>query len=329
MILPSPRILFTSTRATTFINEDLLILRKHFEVEELIDHGISAFFRILQRVSSVDITFTWFASVYSFAAAVAAALMRRRSVIVIGGVDVSRHPDIGYGLWLSRWKGVLAGYALRHADRVLAVDPALGKEAMRLARYDGHNVRWVPTGYDSAFWVPGGSKTALVLTVAACWDETRLRAKGVDFLCQAARAMPSVRFTLIGIAPVIHEMVRSMAPDNLEILPPIPREELLRYYQRSKVYCQPSYTEAFPNSLCEAMLCECVPVGTRVGGIPTAIGEGGFLVPFGDVDALAAGLRSALDGGRGAGTRARQQIARNFTLHRREQELVQIIQELQ
>ncbi|MGB5872618.1 MAG: glycosyltransferase family 4 protein [Bacteroidota bacterium] len=327
--MPSPRILFTSTRATTFINEDLLILRKHFDVEELIDHGFSAFLRILQRVRSIDITFTWFASVYSFAAALAAALMRRRSVIVIGGVDVSRHPDIGYGLWLSRWKGILAGYALRHADRVLTVDPALGREAMRLARYDGRNIRWVPTGYDSGFWVPAGNKTVSILTVASCWDETRLRAKGIDFLCQAARDMPSVQFTVIGIAPVMHDLVRSMAPDNLEILPSIPRNDLLQYYQSSKVFCQPSYTEGLPNSLCEAMLCECVPVGTRIGGIPTAMGEAGFLVPFGDVDGLVGGLRSALDSGASAGTRARQQIAENFTLERRERELVQILRELQ
>jgi glycosyltransferase involved in cell wall biosynthesis len=200
---------------------------------------------------------------------------------------------------------------------------------MRLARYDGRNIRWVPTGYDSGFWVPGETKAASVLTVAACWDEVRVRAKGIDFLCRAARDMPSVRFTVIGITPVMHDLVRSMAPENLEILPPLPRKDLLQYYQTAKVFCQPSYTEGLPNTLCEAMLCECLPVGTRVGGIPTAIGEAGFLVPFGDVGALVAGLGSALKSGADGGSRARQQIAQNFPLERRERELLQILQELQ
>jgi glycosyltransferase involved in cell wall biosynthesis len=165
--------------------------------------------------------------------------------------------------------------------------------------------------------------------VAACWDEVRVRAKGIDFLCRAARDMPSVRFTVIGITPVMHDLVRSMAPENLEILPPLPRKDLLHYYQTAKVFCQPSYTEGLPNTLCEAMLCECLPVGTRVGGIPTAIGEAGFLVPFGDVGALVAGLGSALKTGADGGSRARQQIAQNFPLERRERELLQILQELQ
>jgi len=41
--------------------------------------------------------------------------------------------------------------------------------------------------------------------------------------------------------------------------------------------------ERLPNALhCEAMLCECVPVGTRYCGIPTAIGDTGLYVPYGD-----------------------------------------------
>ena len=327
--MPSLRILFTSTLSTTFISEDLLILRRHFDVRELIDRGLPALLRIVRQVHGIDVTFTWFASVYSFAVTLMARILGKKSVIVIGGVDVSRHPEIGYGLWTSRWKGLLAGYALRHADRVLTVDPALGRDAMHLARYDGRNIRWVPTGYDSEFWIPGTGKSPSVLTVAACWDETRLRAKGIDFLCQAARELPAVRFTVVGIAQVIQELVRSMAPSNVEIIGHVPRQDLLRYYQSSKVYCQPSYTEGFPNSLCEAMLCACVPLGTRVGGMPTAIGEAGFLVPFGEVEAMVAGLSSALQSSEDAGARARKQIADNFTLERRERELVHILQELQ
>ena len=40
--------------------------------------------------------------------------------------------------------------------------------------------------------------------------------------------------------------------------------------------------EGLPNALCEAMLCECVPVGTDVQGIRTAMGDAGFYVPYGD-----------------------------------------------
>jgi len=55
----------------------------------------------------------------------------------------------------------------------------------------------------------------------------------------------------------------------------VPDEELIKYYQKAKVY-QLSEYEGLPNALCEAMLCECVPAGTRYCGIPTAIGDTGM-----------------------------------------------------
>jgi glycosyltransferase involved in cell wall biosynthesis len=69
------------------------------------------------------------------------------------------------------------------------------------------------------------------------------------------------------------------------------------------------------------MLCGCVPVGTRVGGIPTAVGEHGFLVEYGDIDALATALEDALAQPDIAGSKARQYITKNFTLEKRDSEL--------
>ena len=34
--------------------------------------------------------------------------------------------------------------------------------------------------------------------------------------------------------------------------------------------------EGLPNSLCEAMLCECIPIGSEYFGIPYAIGDTGL-----------------------------------------------------
>jgi glycosyltransferase involved in cell wall biosynthesis len=73
------------------------------------------------------------------------------------------------------------------------------------------------------------------------------------------------------------------------------------------------------------MLCECVPVGTDRGGIPTAIGDAGFIVPYGDAALLAQAIQQALDAPTGAGRKAREHIMKSFPLSRREEALRQVI----
>ena len=64
----------------------------------------------------------------------------------------------------------------------------------------------------------------------------------------------------------------------------MPGDELLNYFQRAKVFCQFSFSEGLPNTLCEAMLCECIPVGSNVNGIPKAIGDYGYILQLKDVN---------------------------------------------
>lgn len=319
------RILFTSTRETAFVRQDLTLLRKHFDIDHLNGRGLRTALALWGRMRHASASFTWFASVYAFVAVVAARLRRRRAVVAIGGVDVAKIPELGYGIWLSWWKSILVGYAIRNAHRVLVVDPSQEKEARRLAQYDGANIMYVPTGYDPDVWFMTGEKEDMVLTVAGCHSLRQLRIKGIDMLFAAAAHMPDTRFEVVGVWTELLPAVRALAPANVALFPFIPQAELVAFYRRAKVYCQPSRSEGLPNSLCEAMLCECIPVGSRVGGIPTAIGDHGLLVPYGDPDALAGALRSALAFPAGTGVGARRHVATHFTLGRRESALVSIL----
>ena len=322
------RILFSSTLFVPFIEEDEKILARHFPIERLVARGFKALLKIPLGVLRSDITLSWFGSVYAGYAVFLARLLGKKSVVVVAGVDASKDEEINYGIWLSPWKSVFVRYAFRNADRILTVDPFLQREAMRLAEYDGSNIISIPFGFDSAKWKPEGEKKAMVLTVAACEDEWRMKKKGIDKLIEAARVMSDVSFRVIGIHERLVPGLKAVIPPNMEIIPYVPRDELLSHYQQAKVYCQPSYTEGLPNTLCEAMLCGCIPVGTIAGGIPTAIDSAGYLVPYRDQQALVDALKKALASSGQEGKRARDRIQTGFTIEQREKALVNIITEL-
>ncbi|TAK57089.1 MAG: glycosyltransferase [Bacteroidetes bacterium] len=246
-----------------------------------------------------------------------------KSIIILGGADVARDPELGYGIWLSQWKSILVKRALRSADCVLAVDQSLKEEAKILAGYNGSNITTLPTGYDALFWKPGLEKRNDILTVAVANDKARFRIKGIDYLIQAAQQMPATNFAVIGVEPSFAYTFRP--PLNIKFYPAMTQEELLHFYQESIVYCQPSRREGLPNALCEAMLCGCVPVATNVGGNSTAIGDSGFLVPYADVASLISALKEALSSGSELTAKARARIVSLFPKEKRERELLKII----
>jgi glycosyltransferase involved in cell wall biosynthesis len=271
------------------------------------------------------VTFSWFASVYTAAVVFVAGMFGRKSIVVVGGADVARVDDAGYGQWASPWRALLAGYTLRRAWRVLAVDESLRREAIRRADYGGENILVVPTGYDPERWTPGDGRRRGVLTIAACESVSRLKVKGIPDLVKAARLLPETPFTIVGIGVDVLRRSGLDAPANVRILPYADREHLLALYRDAAVYCQPSLFEGLANSLCEAMLCGCIPVATDAGGSARVVGNTGFVVRPRDPRALADALRMALGASADLGVAARSRIMEFFPLRRREEILTQLI----
>jgi len=295
-------------------------------VSATIGHGPGQILRIIRAVLRSDIVIAWFASVYGAFAALIAALFGKRSVIIVGGVDVAKEREYGYGLWLSPWKSWLVANALRRADKVLVVDESLKHDVVERAGYGGDNIEVLPTGYDETVWYPIGKKEQVVLTVAAVQTMERFMVKGIDLLIETARKLPEVTFLLVGVE---RELIGGTTlPPNLELIPPVGQTELLSYYRKSKVYCQPSRREGLSNTLCEAMLSGCIPVATDVGGSAKAVGEMGVIVSPNNPEELSDGIRRALLMPQRTGEQGRERIISLFPKSRREQRLLQLMRDL-
>jgi glycosyltransferase involved in cell wall biosynthesis len=319
------RVFLTSTMHASFIEDDVASLRRHFDVDCYIGSGAGAPIEIIRRARRADVAISWFASVYTLFMVAATRMRGTPSIVILGGVDTARDDRIGYGIWRSRWRRPLLRWTLRHATRLLAVDPSLAHSLSRSSGLAHLNVDVLPTGYDSSFWTPGGARDPVVLAVAGCATHERALVKGIDLFVEAARRTPSVSFVLIGTA---RELVERFDPSpNLSILPRVDRTALLDHYRRASVFCLPSRHEGLPNALCEAMLCGCVPVGANVGGVADAIGCG-ELVPADDIDALVAAISRALSASDEVRSCARQRIIDRYPSDAREARLVAIVERL-
>jgi alpha-maltose-1-phosphate synthase len=96
--------------------------------------------------------------------------------------------------------------------------------------------------------------------------------------------------------------------------------ELVEFYRHSEVFVLPTYYEAFPKVVVEAMACGLPVVATRTGGIPELVDDGktGFLVPFGSPEMISEKLISLLGDESlraSMGLRGRGRVEGEFTWH--------------
>ena len=285
-------------------------------------------FRIFSGVLRSDITYSWFASDHAFLTVLLSKIFKKKSIVLVGGVDAANVPEINYGRFTQGlFKRKMTIFALKHATKVLVVDPSLKEDVIKNAKVDGKNIEYVPTGYNPEYWRPKGRKENVVLTVGGVVD-TVVKRKGFTTFVKAAEHIPDLRFVIVGkhIDSSVDEL-KDISQKNVEFTGFVSDEELLKWYQKSKVYCQLSRYEGLPNALCEAMLCECVPVGTKNCGIPTAIENTGFYVSYNDEKETAKAISNALKH-QDLGKKARDRIKTNFPLTSRETKLLKIIKSL-
>ena len=321
--------MFVYPYLSSFIKADLKILKRHFDVKAIQwtrTRDIKNMLRIMWCIFRTDLSFTWFAGGHAARVVFFSKLFRKKSIVVVGGYEVANVPEINYGLMTSPKSARRVKYVLENADKVLTVDDSLKMEAINNARVGGENIITVPTGYDTEKWKVKGEKEDLTISVSVGDTWNRARLKGLDVFVESAKFLPEINFMVIGIQGEALEKLQYIAPPNVDFVNPLPQDELISYYQRAKVYCQLSMREGLPNALCEAMLCECVPVGTNRYGIPTAIGDTGFYVHHGDPKATAGAIKEALRSEKGK--EARERIKKMFPIARREKEIVDIISQI-
>jgi len=164
------------------------------------------------------------------------------------------------------------------------------------------NVVVIPSGADTSFFRPLNLRTMLrrkwgikprsrvILTVCRL-DKN----KGVDILIKSLRVLNSDDVNLLiageGLElKALRELSSALGiQKNVTFLGFRAREELLELYNLADMFALASYSEGLPRVLIEAMACGCIPIVTKVGGMPAVVSDGfnGFVINPGDLEKFA------------------------------------------
>ncbi len=328
------KLLFVSAYDSPFVIKDLEILKNHFKVKSLIFTGIKKnpinlllmFFKILYGIIQTDLSFCWFADIRALYAVFLSKLFNKKSIVVVGGYELANIPELNYGGLLTKFSKMRVKWIFQLADKIFVVDESLKNDTLKNFNININKIKIIPTGYNSDEFCQKGKKENIVLTVAISDTITRIRLKGIHTFVKSADQLRNVSFLIVGITANAKSWLEKDLSGNVLFIDKISQEELISLYRKSKVYCQLSIREGLPNSLCEAMLCECVPVGTKKGGIPTAIGETGYYTEYGNVDETINAIKKALKSD--LGKSARNRIMEMFPIEKREKLLLEEIKGL-
>lgn len=319
---PKPRVLLTYDNPQPFVLRDLEIFKNHFETLSFRYTGKKSLPRLSASVAKTDLNFSWFVLGYATSSVLLSKTLRKKSIVNAGGWDVQNMPEIDYGAMRTENRVKKTTFALKEADKVLTVSESMKADVLN---WVDRNVEVIHLGFDTNHYIPRGEKKRMALTVGNVTKQNMKR-KGLETFVRAAKYLPDVPFVMIGsIKKDVKKDLDPILSPNVRITGYVEDNELLGYFQKSRVYVQVSAHEGFGCSMAEAMLCECYPVVTERGGIPEVVGDTGAYVRYEDPEGTAEAIAKALDSGDGA--KARKRIATEYPIEKREKKLVKVIRE--
>ena len=318
--------------SSSFIHQDKEILEKNFVVK-CVNVGtkktnfiqkISIVLKMVREIIWCDISFAWFANNHAYAMVKLSKALGKKSIVIVGGFEVAEERDFSYGGLLNQTLKKRIKYILKNADQIISVSKFSENEISKI--YKSNNTKIIYNSVDTNKFQVGLEKENLVITVCMVNQDNIFR-KGLNIFVDCAAYLPETRFVIIGkwMDEAIQDL-KAKAPKNVEFTGFVSDEELIKWYQKAKVYCQLSFHEAFGVAVAESMSCECISVISDRGAASEVAGNTGFIVPYGNPEATAEAIKKALISTNGPA--ARQRVIELFKTEDREKKLIEVCQSL-
>ena len=183
------------------------------------------------------------------------------------------------------------------ADAIVVNSEAVRRDLIEADRVPAQRIHLCYNGLDtSQFQPPPGRPATPVVIGVICALRPE---KGLETLLEAFAQTSGAGLRIVGDGhsfPTLQTLALKLKlGDRCEFEPGT--KHVAERLGSIHIFVLPSLSEAFSNSLMEAMACECCVVASRVGGNPELItdGETGLLFPARDSAALARSLQQLID----------------------------------
>jgi glycosyltransferase involved in cell wall biosynthesis len=346
-----PQALYFYHAKASFVEKDLHIFQKRFDEIKEFSFGITDKFSVitlmikqlvflLKNIGSTHFIICQFVGYHTLLPVFIGKVFGKKIILIPGGIDCAKFPSINYGNYTKKWLGKITNYSYQNASIILPVH-----ECMVLSDYTYQTedlpqqgitvhckglttpIKVIHNGYDATIFniKPTQRIQHSFITIASNLDnKVRAKIKGVDLIIEVATLLPQCHFYMIGISSNINNL-----PKNVTLIPFVPNHELPALLSNYEFYLQLSMSEGFPNALSEAMLCGCIPIGSAVTSIPEIIGDTGFILGKKDPQFLKQTIENALQCNKEKlSAAARNRIIENYSLAKREKELLLVIDSL-
>lgn len=345
------KILFIYPELRSFVKKDIELLSKHYDVTAMKSHSSNKLVMLLIqithalfylfRIRKFNTVVIFFAGNHSYFPTLIAKAMGVPSLIIVGGTDAANMPEINYGNFRKRLLSYFTSASYRNCDLIVPVHAVLEqfdysyaplahkKQGVRPFVADLETEFFaVENGYDNTHFYSKKSwlsRNRHFLTIGTDLHLFRTHnRKGIDIILAVARLLPDFSFTIVGLSADANLDI----PQNVKAIERIPFNEVIDYCSNHKFYLQLSMMEGLPNALCEAMLCECIPIVSNMGSLPEVIDSSGHILKHKSVTELQDMLSNLDFNDDSLASEARKRIESSYPIAHREHGLKKAVEKL-
>ena len=340
-----PNLIFIYPKKFTFIRTEIKLLEEGYNLkthdlnwENKTALPLNLFQQLLFLFRNIFFTksvLISFGGYWSLLPAIFGKMFNKKVFIVVHGTDCVDFSQIGYGnLRLPRMRFFIK-YTYKLVDTILPVSDSLiftensyYNDEKLLFGYNHHfkNIKTkhhvIHNGINTNDWCRNDDINRNKNSFISVLSKGQFIRKGGELIVQLAKRLPDYEFIFAGIdnSDIPEEL------PNIKCLGYVTPDQLQDLYSKTQFYFQLSLFEGFGVAICEAMLCECIPIVSDVNFLPGIIGDSGFILKKRNVDMLDKLVNIAFNSSYDdLEKKARARVVDNFSYHKRKDNLLNFL----